>query len=240
MDTAHLSVTTSITIISHQQKLHGCQNYHLPFQLQLIVKSPSKITSTISRSKKKARHHGHYKVILELIKEEKYEIIDTILAIINISIITSTPLRRWTKATQIMIDKGKGINVENLRIIQLLEADLNFILNIIWGYRMIRNSLSDSSIVRCQFSLPEAPCHGAAWNKLTFLDLVRKSLLPSIMIHYDAAAAFDRVLLVVAFLTCRRLGIPDNAGLLLHHLLQQVNFNLDGVSTYYTVSHSRS
>jgi hypothetical protein len=46
------------------------------------------------------------------------------------------PLNRWKFADQVMIEKGKGIFIENLRIIQLVQADLNFILHVIWGNRL--------------------------------------------------------------------------------------------------------
>jgi hypothetical protein len=66
---------------------------------------------------------------------------EIIIGLVNISLITSWPLHWWKRSAQIMIDKGKGINVENLRIIQLCEADLNFVLNAIWGYRLTQNGI---------------------------------------------------------------------------------------------------
>ena len=40
-----------------------------------------------------------------------------------------------------MLEKGKGRFIENLRIIQLVEADLNFVLHVFWGKRLPRHAL---------------------------------------------------------------------------------------------------
>ncbi len=69
--------------------------------------------------------------------EGNTEIVDTLVMMMNISLATSNPLHRWLHSAQVMIEKGKGNYIENLRIIQLCQADLNFILNVIWGNRMI-------------------------------------------------------------------------------------------------------
>jgi hypothetical protein len=36
-----------------------------------------------------------------------------------------------------MIEKGKGRYIENLWIIQVVEANLNFVLHTIWGHQLI-------------------------------------------------------------------------------------------------------
>jgi hypothetical protein len=66
-----------------------------------------------------------------------------------------------------MIEKGKGRNIENLRIIQLCEADLNFSLNIIWGNRLIQAATKEDALDRAQYALPGMTCHSAVWNKVT-------------------------------------------------------------------------
>jgi len=49
---------------------------------------------------------------------------EIIINIAYIALITSTPLLRWMTASHVMLEKGKGKFIENLRIIQLVEADL--------------------------------------------------------------------------------------------------------------------
>jgi hypothetical protein len=60
------------------------------------------------------RHLGHYKIIAELAQAGHTDIAETIVNLINISIITSRPLDRWKKSMQVMIDKRKGRHIDHL------------------------------------------------------------------------------------------------------------------------------
>jgi hypothetical protein len=71
-----------------------------------------------------------------------------------------------------MIEKGKGNYIEHLRIIQLCEADLNFILNILWGHRMIRTALQHKALDESQYAIPGQTCNSAVWNKVLYCDLL--------------------------------------------------------------------
>jgi hypothetical protein len=171
------------------------------------------------------RHMGHYKAISEMANYNE-TVAEILTTIINISIITSRPLHRWQCSVQVMIEKGKGRNVENLRIIHLCEADLNFVLNIIWGYRLIRTAQKANQLDSSQFALPGQTCHSAVWNKLLYCDLMRQTLSAGIMTDYDATAAFDTVLHAMSIITCRRLGLPFHACLFMYYLLQHMEFFL--------------
>jgi hypothetical protein len=105
-----------------------------------------------------------------------------------------------------MIEKGKRRFIDNLQIIQLVEADLNFVLHTIWGYQLIRQALHHSALDKAQFALPGQTCNNAVLSKILFLDLSRQTLSPGILTDYDATAAFDRVLLNLSVITCQRLG----------------------------------
>jgi hypothetical protein len=139
------------------------------------------------------RHMGHYKVIAEMANYDE-TVANILTTVINISIITSRPLARWQRSIQVMLEKGKGRHVEHLRIIQLCEADLNFVLNIIWGYYLIRSAQKENQLDNSKYALPGQTCHSAVWNKVLYCDLMRQTLSTGIMTDYDATAAFDRVL----------------------------------------------
>lgn len=177
-------------------------------------------------SSSSGRHMGHYKVIADLAKQGTTEPADLIISLINISIKTSRPLKRWRHSAQIMLEKGKGKYIENLRIIQLCEADLNFTLNIIWGYRLIRHATRHNALNTSQYALPGLTCNSAIWNKVLFCDLLRQTLSTGIMTDYDATAAFDRVLHSMSILSCRRLGLPMTSCLFMYNLLQNMEFHL--------------
>jgi hypothetical protein len=143
------------------------------------------------------RHMGHYKVMLECFRHNQHTYIPEIVVLIShMSLLTSSPLLRWEHASQVMIEKGKGRHIENLCIIQLCEADLNFILHIIWGKILMRKALHH--LDKAQFAIPGQTCHNGFLNKLLYLDLSRQTLTPGLMLDYDAKAPFDRVISSIA------------------------------------------
>jgi hypothetical protein len=75
--------------------------------------------------------------MLEFIQKEFFDLPEIVIMLAHTSLITSSPLLHWQKASQVMIEKGKGKFVENIRIVQLCKANLNFVLNIIWGHCLI-------------------------------------------------------------------------------------------------------
>ncbi len=84
--------------------------------------------------------------------------------------------------------------MENLQIIQLVEADLNFVLHTIWGKCLIHHSMVSKALNSSQYALPGKTCNNAVLSKLLFLDISRQTLSLGILTDYDATAAFDRVL----------------------------------------------
>jgi hypothetical protein len=73
---------------------------------------------------------GRYKVICLLAQKGQTQIVETLVIIMNLSIQLATPLHRWQRCSQIMLDKGKGKSIVKLRIIHSCEADLNFALHV--------------------------------------------------------------------------------------------------------------
>jgi hypothetical protein len=115
-----------------------------------------------------------------------------------------------------MLVKGKGRFVENLRNIQLCEADLNFVLHTIWGHRLICHATHHSAIDKAQYSVPGQICNNAVLNKILFFDLSRQSLSAGILSDFDTTAAFDRVIAGLSIITCQRVGLPCSAGIFMH------------------------
>lgn len=170
-------------------------------------------------------HMGHYKTMIECIRNQKHTSIpEIVLLIAHMSLVTSTPLHRWEGALQIMLEKGKGRNIGNLRIIQLVEANLNFTLHIIWGKRLMCHALC--YLDKAQFAIPGQTWHNAILNRILYLDLLRQTLMPGLMLDYDARAAFDRVINGIANLACQRLSLPNIAGNFMRKLLQDMTFHV--------------
>lgn len=173
--------------------------------------------------------------MLESIRCNKPVLPELIILIAHISLITATPLQQWSNASQLILEKGKGCFVEKLRIIQLCEADLNFILHVIWGHHLTHHVLSHKVLNQSQYPIPGQTCHNAVLHKNLFLDLSRQTLTPGIMTDYDAASAFDWVLASLSILTCAQVGSPCLAGTFMFNLLQTMKFHL---MTAFEWSHS--
>jgi hypothetical protein len=158
------------------------------------------------------RHFGHYRSMLECFRQNNLSLPSLIVSIAQISLSTTSPLKRWQTASQVMLEKGKGCFVENLRITQLCEADLNFVLHVIWGHRLIRHAKKHKSQSTSQYAIPGETCNNAVLNKVLFCDLSRQSLSPGILTDFDATAAFDRVIAGLSIATCERVGLPHVSG----------------------------
>ena len=92
-----------------------------------------------------------------------------------------------------MLEKGKGPAIENLCIIQLLEADMNWFLRFIWGRKLDNEA---------QLASPGKLCTSAILNKVLFFDLLCQTRQYGAMMDNDATAAFDRVLPALCVVTC--------------------------------------
>jgi len=117
------------------------------------------------------RHMGHYKTMVEAIRCDDLTIPTTILAIAHTSLLTSSPLKRWQFASQVILEEGKGRFIEHLGIVQLCEADLNFVLHVIWGKHLMHHAISNYGLDTAQYAIPGQMCNNAILNKLLFLDL---------------------------------------------------------------------
>jgi len=97
------------------------------------------------------RHLGHYKAVAQgrspLPREQddkslatKNRIMKVHTAVINACIQHQHVLDRWKKVASAMIEKIPGQpRIDKLRVIHLIEADLNLLLGVMWGRRLLRN-----------------------------------------------------------------------------------------------------
>lgn len=77
------------------------------------------------------QHFGDCKILVECSRQNDFMKVNLILDIAFISLSMASPLHHLKQASQRMLEIGKGMFIENLRIIQLCEADLNFVLHTI-------------------------------------------------------------------------------------------------------------
>lgn len=172
------------------------------------------------------RHFGHYKTLLECIPWGTLLLPQLIIDIAYIYLSTASPLQRWQTASQVVLEKGKGRYIEHLRIIQLCEEGLNFVLHVIWGSRLIHHACDHNALNPSQFALPSQTCNNAVLNKVLFFDHSRQTLSSGVFTDFDAKAAFDRVIAGLSVATCKRVGLPIIIGHFMFHLLKHMTFHL--------------
>ena len=145
-------------------------------------------------------------------------------------------IHRWTSAIQVMIEKNKGCaKIDKLQVIQLLEADLNMALQIIFGRRLMHRAEDRGTIPSSQWgSRPNRSSTDAILIKRLSYDglaLLRHSAV--IFISY-CKATFDRMIPSVGGIALRRLGARKNAVSTLLQTLQQMQYQVRtscGIST---------
>ena len=135
-------------------------------------------------------------------KMEDSSVRDAILQVAATAVAVKQPLARWLRCTQIMLDKGKGVYINNLRIIQLLEADLNFIIGFIWSKRLNQAASRANLFNSSQYALPGKTCNSAVLKKVLFFDLLRQMQQAGSFVDFDAKAAYDSIIPALATVTC--------------------------------------
>ena len=122
-------------------------------------------------------------------------------------------LHQWTSARQVMLEKTKGCaQIDKLRVIQLVEADLNMALQIIFGCRFIHQTEDQGTIPLSQWgSRPNWSSTDAILLKRLSYDglaLLRQS---AIIFNNACKAAVDRMIPSVGGIALRCLGASTNA-----------------------------
>jgi hypothetical protein len=130
-----------------------------------------------------------------------------------------------------MLEKTKGCaRINKLRVIQLLEADLNMALRIIFGRRLIQRAEDCGTIPMSQWgSRPNRSSMDAILlNCLSYdgLSLLRHS---AIIFNYDCKAAFDCMVPSIGGIALRCLGASSAAVSALLQTLQQMKYKVQTV-----------
>ena len=81
---------------------------------------------------------------------------------------------RWCTAFQFMLEKEPGNPlITKLRVIQLLEADMNFAFSLLWGKRLVHHALSHNALNPLNFGgRPGCRAHSALLLKTLSYDYI--------------------------------------------------------------------
>ena len=92
-----------------------------------------------------------------------------------------------------MIKKGKGLFIDKLRIIQLIEGDLQLIISIYVGLSNYRNIRSDKRILHFNFDSPkDYSIKSVLLEKCLIYDSSKYHNKPTMHLLSDLEACYDR------------------------------------------------
>jgi Reverse transcriptase (RNA-dependent DNA polymerase) len=218
-----------ITEMVIPKELHHCNHINTEISEADFSKGIRKWRESTSTSPS-GRHLGHYKAALK-----DRELTRGYSMMLNLPIRLGFSPQRWQQAISVLLEKDKGNpKIHRLRIIHLFEADYNLFLKLIWGSRMIRHAeehgiLGDDM----QGSRKNRSTHDMLYKKVLTYDLSRQQRSNLAIFENDAASCYDRILINLAMVCARRLGVPTPAILAHSETLRQMQYK---VKTVFGVS----
>ena len=196
-----------------------------------MKKLPEKTSSSPS-----GRHVGLYKALhvyipVEDAAETQKSIATLLLDVINSCLRMGFVLPRWRTGTDITLQKKPGVyDIESMRIIRLLECDLNFMLKIKFAkhaMHSLERRPEGSPLADNQYGFrPKRSTEQAILRNRISLDIAHQTSSIFATLETDCKAAFDCCdpnLVVIAHL---RLGIPEILAKLMSNHLNLTKFNV--------------
>ena len=167
-----------------------------------------KLVSEGKTSLMSGQHYSIYKALIQFPYTTRI-----IVSLINNCVANNYVLDHWKKVVQVMLCKIPGnFSIGKLRVIQLLEADLNMFLCLTWGKKLVRNAIKHSLFRAEQLgSCPGFAGSSAPLLKILSFDHIRILRANANIFNNDLSACYDRILAYLAQLCCQRLGLPSEA-----------------------------
>ena len=133
---------------------------------------------------------------------------------------------RWRTAIQFMLEKEPGNPlITKIRVIQLLEADMNFAFRLLWGKRLVHHALAQNALTPLNFrGRPGYRVHSALLLKTLSYDYIRYIRLNAIIFNNDAKACFDRIIPSIGLMATKQLGMPPTASACMLATIQGMKF----------------
>jgi hypothetical protein len=149
-------------------------------------------------------------------------------AMMTVQLATGFCPERWKKEIDAMREKIPGVVQSNkLRIIQLLEADLNQVLRIDFARNIAKLANNNKGIISDhQYGRAHATCMTPVLNKLLTAQLLIQKRTEGIVFDNDAKGCYDRIISVVAFASLRCLGYSKESVKMLGLLWAQMKHHV--------------
>jgi hypothetical protein len=142
---------------------------------------------------------------------------------------------RWKQAVDVMLEKVPGISrSDKLRIIQLLEADLNQVLRIAFARNITCLAKDHEGIIsEHQYGRAHKKCITPVLNKFLTIQILIQKKVEGIVFENDAKGCYDRIISGIALASLKMIGYSSNSVRMLGLLWAQLEHH---IATGYGVS----
>jgi hypothetical protein len=178
----------------------------------------------------------HYKACVDGSKDGLADTLAEIhAAMATIPLETGFCLERWRHAVDIMLEEIPGIaRTHTLRIIQLLEADLNQVLRAAFARNITKLAQTHEGFIsEHQYGRSHRTCISLILNKLLTIQILIQKRTNRIIFDNDTKGCYARIISVISLVTVRRLGYLKNPVRMLGKLWEQLEHH---ISTGYGIS----
>ena len=129
--------------------------------------------------------------------------------------------------------------LDKLRVIHILEADLNFLLKLVWGKQLVRHKSNLQSYHPAQHALPGHLAQSAVLNKVLTFDISCITRIPMVFMDNDATACYDCIVPPRVNIDNRSKGLPKSACIFFASALSTMKYKVrtgHGISEKYFTS----
>jgi hypothetical protein len=192
---------------------------------------PDKTASSFS-----GRGVHHYKACTEGSDDDLADIqVEVHATIMTVPLDAGFCPERWKQAVDVMLEKVPGIpSSDKLRIIQLLEADLNQVLRIAFSINITRLAKDHEGIIlEHQYGRAHKTCMTPVLNKLLKIQILIQNKVEGIVFDNDAKGCYDRIISGISLACLKRIGYSSKYVWMLGLLWAQLEHH---IATGYRVS----
>ena len=181
-------------------------------------------------SSQSGRHYSMYKALVAFPFTTQI-----IVKLISTSVENNIIINRWKKVLQIMLCKVPGnYSIEKMRVINLIEADINMFFRLIWGKKFVNNIIKHNQFIPEQMgNRPGYQCSSAVLSKVLSFDTIRLLRLPATIFNNDATACYDRIIPFLSLLCCQHFGLSSKAADFMLNFLKNAEYH---IRTCYGIS----
>ena len=163
----------------------------------------------------------------EVVLMHQKSLLKATTSLLNYALKFGHTFNRWTKIVNVMLQKDPGNpRIHRLRIIHIYEADYNMLLAVKW--RQALHHAEDQGLLNVGMygSRPGRSAHDPALLEVLQNEIYRMSMKSGINFDLDASSCYDRILMSLAALSSRRIGMAIAPTLVNGLTLERAQYHL--------------